>query len=101
MNSYEYLQQQIVKMDPAQPCFLLKAQDITAPLIVTYWVTVQQRMQMLMDAGSTMAEALEAIRIADMVPSLAIMPAVMPDKLGSALSIAKEMQNWPNRKLAD
>lgn len=84
-----------------EPVFVLRASDISSPLVVTFWVTVQQRLKMLMDSGATMTEALEAIRVADMIPSLSIMPAVMPDKEGSALEIAKQMQDWPTRKLAD
>jgi len=78
--------------------FTLRAQDITAPLCIDFWVKVQQRMRGYLTQGFTLAQAEEAVR-----GFYFLTPEVEEGdtKLSQACAMAGRMERWPNRKLAD
>ena len=100
MNSHEYLRHQLETIDPSHPCFLLKASDISAHLVIEFWVSVQRTMRDLMDAGATMTEAIESARLYHKVPRLAMMDS-LTEKDRGALDIARAMMGYSPRKMAD
>ena len=81
------------------PRFVLKAQDITAPIVVRFWVRVQEKLRLFMDAGLTMEEA------ASQVEKYYFLETIEPTgdrKIAGALAIANEMDAWPGvKKVAD
>lgn len=81
-----------------QPTFTLIAQDITADLVVDFWIKAQQKVREHMDAGLTMTQAVKAVR-----SYYFLEPDVPADdaKLSGACAIAEAMSRWPNRKIAD
>ena len=82
-----------------EPTFTLRGQDVTAPLVVAFWVKLQQKVRELMDAGCTMTEAVER---AEQYYFLEAVEAPASDaKLSGALLVARAMGQWKNRKLAD
>lgn len=46
----------------AEPTFVLRGQDISAPLVIDFWILVQQKIREHMDFGMTMTEAVKAVR---------------------------------------
>lgn len=79
--------------------FCLRSQDVTAPLVVAFWVKLQQKVREYMDAGLTMTEA---VRQAEIYYFLESVDAPATDaKLSQALLIAREMTGFANRRLAD
>jgi type II secretory pathway component PulF len=84
-----------------EPTFTLRAQDISAHLVVEFWAAIQQAIRNLMDNGATMTEAVEYVRSYHNVPRLAAMTEGMSEKDREALSIASAMMQWNKRKLAD
>lgn len=82
--------------------FTLRAQDITAHVVVEFWATFQQTVKEIMNDGATMVEAVEEARGRHRVPRLAMMPeCASNEKERGALAIARAMMGWNNRKLAD
>lgn len=84
-----------------QPIFTLKGQDITAHLVVEFWVVVQQRMRELLDAGCTLTESVETIRAVYMIPRSVTLIAGANEKETGAIEIARAMMGVERRKLAD
>ena len=81
-----------------EPTFTLRAQDVTADLVVDFWVKIQQKVREHMNAGLTKMQAVQAVRsyyfLETYVPASDV-------KLSGACRIAGEMEKWPARKLAD
>lgn len=101
-NAHEYLKEQMQKVDPSHPCFLLKASDISSHLVVEFWVAVQQDMRQMMDDGATMTEALECARAYYKIPRLTQIGEGLTEKERGALEIAKAMMGYEGvRKVAD
>ena len=91
------------KLDVGEPFFLLKARDITAALMVETWVTVQQLVRSELADGRSLTQAVANARVYLWIPqtdTLREAGEVTEKELG-ALEIAKQMGQWPNRKLAD
>jgi hypothetical protein len=84
-----------------EPTFTLRAQDITAHLLVELWVEIQREITVSMEDGMTLTEAVENARYAHRIPRMIFQPEGLSAKLRGALEIAKAMMGWPNRKLAD
>lgn len=84
-----------------QAKFLLIAQDITAPLVIDFWVRVQQRMRDLLATGLTLSEAEQAVRCYYFLDNRPTVGAMEPDKLADASAIADVMAQFPGRRLAD
>jgi hypothetical protein len=79
--------------------FTLRAQDVTAPLTVLFWIKAQLKMREFMAGGLTMTEAVTAVWEYYFLDSVNV-PA-SEAKLCQAGQIAEAMAQHPNRKLAD
>ena len=78
--------------------FTLRSQDITAPLVVDFWVKVQQRMRDYVKQGLTPEAAVLAVRnFYFLMPDVPLSDV----KLTRACAIAGAMEKWGNRRLAD
>ena len=85
-----------------EPIFVLRAQDVTADLVVDFWAIVQVRVREHMDHGHTMQRAVQLVReyfFLDSVNSPRYPTGIA--KLDTAVTKAEAMRQWPNRKLAD
>jgi hypothetical protein len=89
------------KVKPGETVFVLRAQDITAHVVVEAWVAIQQSIKQAMDDGATMTEAIENARQIMRVPRVVTMLEEATEKERGALEIAQTMMRWDNRKLAD
>lgn len=78
--------------------FSLRSQDITAPLVIDFWVRVQQKVREHVKAGLTAEQAVKAVR-----SYYFLEPDVHLEdtKLSEACRIAGAMEEWPSRKIAD
>ena len=83
-----------------EPCFVLRAQDISAPLAVLFWAKIQVKIRTYMDAGITMDQAVEAVRKYYFLDDMD-RDAYTDLKLDGAVRIAEAMQTYPHKKLAD
>lgn len=83
----------------AQPTFRLLGQDITADLVVDFWILVQMRVWADINAGIPVIESVERVRMALGIPLY--QPCLHHDKLDGASRIAWDMRAWPQRRLAD
>lgn len=81
-----------------EPVFVLRAQDITAPVVVLFWAKLQERIRARMDAGLTMEQGVNEERRHYFLDDE---PVYTDPKLDGAVRVAEEMATWPNRKLAD
>lgn len=78
--------------------FTLRAQDITAPLVVDFWIAVQDKMKAFLSTGLSLEAAEKATRAYYFLDR----PVVNTDrKLTQACALAGAMGKWPNRRLAD
>lgn len=84
---------------PVQPIFSLLAQDITADLVVDFWMMVQLRVWGDIAEGTPLIEAVERARAAFGVPLY--QPFLHHGKLDGASRIAWDMRAFPTRRLAD
>ena len=88
-----------------EPTFTLRAQDITSDLVVDFWTIVQIRVKENMDAGLTMMQAVQAVRSYFFLESVNSPRYPKRNtgtaKLATAVLMADEMRQWPDRKLAD
>lgn len=91
------------KLHIGEPLFIIRAQDVTAGLLLEAWVAVQQLMRADLAEGRSLTEAVANARVYLGVPNIETLREAgeVTEKELGALAIAKEMQNWPNRKLAD
>ncbi|HKW13829.1 MAG TPA: hypothetical protein VJS69_05025 [Candidatus Krumholzibacteria bacterium] len=92
----EYLAHMAAKR---QPCFVLLAQDITADIVVDFWIKVQQRMREHVKHGLTEAQAAKAVREYYFLEKMDV--TITYQKLAEACAIAGAMENWGTRRLAD
>lgn len=83
-----------------EPVFLLRAQDITADLVVDFWVLVNGKLQELMKLGMTKEEAVERLRQVHHIP-YPYEGLTNVEKHQSAVRIAKMMRGHQDRKVAD
>lgn len=85
-----------------EPTFTLRAQDITADLVVDFWTIVQIRVRENMNAGLTMVQAVQAVRSYYFLESINSPRYPTGDiKLDTAVMKAEVMRQFKNRKLAD
>ena len=89
-----------------EPTFTLRAQDATAPALVECWAYAQVFLKIRMDAGMTMAEAVEKLRERILMVlgiDEFISAEVLADlpKVSGAFEKAGLMYQWPNRRVAD
>jgi hypothetical protein len=82
--------------------FTLRAQDITADLVLDFWISAQLEVRQAMDDGLTLVEAIAHVRTVYQIArwSFFIGEQAAP-KLQGAARIGKAMAQWPNRKLVD
>ena len=78
--------------------FSLRSQDITAPLVIDFWVKVNQKVRAHLRCGLTLEAAVAAVR-----SHYFMEPEVDANdkKLARACAIAGKMEKWMNRRLAD
>jgi len=89
------------KLDIGEPLFILRAQDVTAALMVETWVTAQQLLRSELDAMTPLHEAVQRVRVYLNIPRVETLMEDANEKERGALEIAKQMQQWPNWKIAD
>ena len=88
-----------------EPTFTLRAQDITADLLIDLWVAIQQEVAKDVSCGMTISDSMETIRAG--LAIAAGYPVNLPIQrtgdahLDEALDKAEAMRRHPNRKLAD
>lgn len=83
-----------------QPQFTLLAQDITADLVVEFWICVNGKVQELVKGGMSPAEAAQHMRRIYHIPPI-LAGLVSSEKLQGACQIAQQMRDFPYRKVAD
>lgn len=81
-----------------EPIFVLRAQDITADILVELWAELQEEIRNMVRDGMTPEEAAGTIR---RQYGLVGREGVDDPKLLEAYDLAAKMQRWPNRKVAD
>lgn len=85
-----------------QPHFTLLAQDITADLVVEFWVIVNEKLAELVKAGRTPEEAVDHLRGIFHIPPHVYEGLMISPKHASAVRIAREMREYQGgRKVAD
>lgn len=95
------------KAKKGEPHFTLLGRDLTAEITVDFWVMAQLWVRQRLKEGWTEENALAALkaRMLDLFPSterLTMEPGTaLMGKLGDASRIAHQMEDWPNRRLAD
>ncbi len=82
-----------------EPTFTLRAQDLTADLVIDFWILVQLRVRHAVKQGTPVAVAIEDARKKLGIP--AYPPILGVEKLDGAARIATAMTEWTGRKLAD
>ncbi len=83
-----------------QPHFDLLAHDLTAALVVDFWLLLQCRISEMMRRDGTTAEAcVDALRVTFLIP--AYEPDWIIDTMNEASVTAREMERYPTRRLAD
>lgn len=82
-----------------QPTFTLKAQDISADLVVDFWIVINGRIKELIKAGMALPVAVQYMRNVYHLPPL-IAGLLTDEKERSALRIADAMRAYPYRKVA-
>jgi len=88
--------------EKGEPTFTLRSQDLTAPMTVEFWITLQMEVKQAMDDGMTGPEAIEHVRREHRIPHWTrFMGEEAGDKLHGAARIGKAMEEFPNRRLAD
>jgi len=83
-----------------EPIFTLRAQDISAPLVVLFWTAVQMQLSRALKVGVSPREALAAIE-SGLVNDKDLVFDLTNVKIGDALQCATQMAKWPTRKVAD
>ena len=81
--------------------FTLRSQDVTADLVVDFWISCQVEVKQHMDDGMTMVQAVEEVRREFLIPGWGSFAPMEDLKLAQAQQIGKAMNMWVNRKLAD
>lgn len=82
--------------------FTLRAQDITADIVVDFWTIVQIRVKEYMDAGLSLDRAVQAVREYFFLESVNSPRYPTGNvKLDTAARLADVMRQWPARKMAD
>lgn len=89
------------KLHIGEPLFILRAQDVTAALMVETWVTAQQLLRSELEAMTPFHEAVQRVRVYLNIPRVETLMEDANEKERGALEIAKQMEQWPNRKIAD
>lgn len=89
------------KAGDAEPIFVLRAQDMTAPVLVRVWAGLLVQLRFLeLDDPATVVSALRHFeaRLLDVLP---VSTATPSGKVLEALAIADAMEHWPHRKVPD
>jgi len=87
--------------DRGEPTFTLRAQDISADLVIDFWIAVQLEIRQRIDDGMTVQEAVDTTRRGYRVAPWSTFDAMTDQKINGAMMIAKAMRAFPNRKIAD
>lgn len=85
--------------EKGEETFTLRAQDISADLLVDLWVDVQQELDQAIGNGMTPEEAMQLIRF-NYALKLPLAPTGN-EKLDQARQIAERMRQHKDRKVAD
>ena len=86
----------------AQPHFVLLGQDVTADMVVEFWVIVNAKLKNLMNKGLSQDVALAHVRSANLPVAYPLEEEVFQDeKLKGAVRIAQAMRAHAPRKVAD
>lgn len=84
-----------------EPVFLLRAQDITADLVVDFWTILNGRLnEMVKGLGMTPADAVERLREVHHIP-YPFEGLTNVEKHKTAVKISKAMRAFAGRKVAD
>lgn len=79
--------------------FVIRAQDVSAPAIIKFWIKAQHRLQASLDAGLSLDMAVKALE------SYYFLDAdyrdLLTPKQAKALAIAEGMEKFEGRRLAD
>lgn len=88
------------KAGDEEPIFVLRAQDVTAPILVRVWARMVGTLQLAQDQGQTIEPILRsmAARLDEALPDLSVGSSA---KLDGAQAIANLMEAWPHRKVPD
>lgn len=81
--------------------FTLRAQDLTAPVLVTAWANAQRYLAWRMDRGDTLETAMEALERRLFCAFEDVPNTTISEKVAQAFRKAKSMEAWPARRLAD
>ena len=87
------------KAAPKEAVFTLRAQDVTSDITVSFWIRAQLFVKKKMAEGSTLQEAIWALR--DRLDVYFPLNATTDPKLLEALNCSDNMNEWPDRKVAD
>lgn len=92
--------------EKGEPTFTLRAQDVTAPVLVRAWALIQIHVGIDVDNGFTVEAAVQ--RIEELLGiALSLPDGVEAEQLANnpkieqAMVTAQAMQQWPNRKVPD
>lgn len=93
-------EQEAAEQKNSQPVFILKASDITADLVVDFWIVLNGKVRELVKGGMSPAAAVQYLRGVHHLPPIlcGLLPA---EKLQGACKIAESMREFPHRKVAD
>lgn len=86
------------KLKHGEHCFILRAQDVSAPLAVTAWVMIQQEMRLELLGGETLDNAVKNVRTDK---EINVDCENLTDKDLCALGTALAMGQFEPRKVAD
>lgn len=95
------------KAKKGEPVFTLLGRDLTAEITVDFWVMAQLWVRQKLKEGWTQENAVAALkaRLGDVFPlteRLTLEPGTnLMQKIGGAARIAHQMEDWPDRKLAE
>jgi hypothetical protein len=86
-------------LKPGEPSFTIRAQDVTGDVVVGFWVRAQMFVNKKMAEGSTLQEAIYALK--DHLDVSFSLGDTTDPKLLEALETVMAMGEWSPRKLAD
>lgn len=81
-----------------EPTFTIRAQDVTAPLVIDFWIKVVQKVREHVKAGLTPEQAVKTVRAYYFLEPHVLLEDA---KLAEACELAGKMENWKHRRLPD
>lgn len=88
-------------LTPKEPTFTLRAQDITADLIVEVWADVNKLLDIYRRRGYSIEDAMGRIAKCFQPLRQELIPQPIAPKIAEAYVISKAMGQWHTRKVAD